>query len=1072
MITNLNPIMRNIYLYIYILVSLYLKVEAQQQNAPNILKGRVIDAMTELPLQGSTIRLNQSNITTRSDSAGYFRLATQGKEIEYTVSHVGYQSIKRTASTQVSFELVRLMPNEDKIEEVVVSTGYQDLPITATTGSFTVIDSALYNRNTDENLLTRLNHVTPGLIFNKNRYASENSISIRGMNTIFGDSEPLIILDNYPYEGDIELINPNDVESVTVLKDAAAASIWGAKAGNGVIVIKTKSGKQGHSPTIDFSSSFRLEEKPNLFFDRRMSSSDYIDTEQILFEKGYFDSDEASYDHKPISKAVELMIARRDGHISEANFKKAIDRLRQNDLVKDVSKYLFRTAQTQQYNISLNGGSDYQRYYVSAGHVRSKEDRVGNDAERYTLTLNQDIKLFNNFLVLTNRVNYSQSEILQNNPDFVTRSYAPYERLIGDNGAYVSLVKDYRLEFLDQAKKEELLDWSYNPLDEIKNRNYERQGNLFRFNPSLELRIMEGLTLQANYQFSSASNEIRNLDRANSYRARDFVNQYTYFDDNGDIARPVPAGGILDVIDRKGRGHYWRGQIDYRGNWSGVHNFRAILGVEQRTDQTLSVSERIYGFEEEFGHGHQVDGNTFFSIYNNPYASRRIPTPYSMGEMHDNYRSFYSNASYTLNDLYTLSGSARVDQSNLFGVNTNQKGVPLYSLGASWQVSDEKFYNAHFIPKLRLRLSFGYNGNVNKGLSALPTARYFQAGESALNLPFATMENPPNPNLRWEKVQIWNIGTDFTIGNNLINGTVEYYRKKGEDLIGTVPYRPSSGINLFTGNFASTEGEGFDLTINSNNLQGRLRWNTQFLLSHSRDYVSEYLQAANATEIINYGEGLSRTPVEGKPLFAIYSYPMKGLTPDTGDPIGYLNDEESQDYSGIISNAEIKDLIYHGPARPTWFGAIRNTFSYDDLTLSFNVSFSFGYYFRKQSIGYGEDFGLGGHGDYYERWQKPGDEKITFIPSMPEGFVAGRDRFYNNSSFLVGRGDNIRIEDIRLDWRISTALNKIAVIKGLNVFLYANNLGVIWKKNRFGLDPDYQSIPMQRHLSFGLSAQM
>ena len=153
------------------------------------------------------------------------------------------------------------------------------------------------------------------------------------------------------------------------------------------------------------------------------------------------------------------MIARRDGHISEANFKKAIDRLRQNDLVKDVSKYLFRTAQTQQYNISLNGGSDYQRYYVSAGHVRSKEDRVGNDAERYTLTLNQDIKLFNNFLVLTNRVNYSQSEILQNNPDFVTRSYAPYERLLGDNGAYVSLVKDYRLNFIDQAKKE-AFDWS------------------------------------------------------------------------------------------------------------------------------------------------------------------------------------------------------------------------------------------------------------------------------------------------------------------------------------------------------------------------------------------------------------------------------------------------------------------------------------------------------------------------------------------------------------------------------------------------------------------------------------
>src|SRR5690606_29225269 len=168
-----------------------------------------------------------------------------------------------------------------------------------------------------------------------------------------------------------------------------------------------------------------------------------------------------------------------------------------------------------------------------------------------------------------------------------------------------------------------------------------------------------------------------------------------------------------------------------------------------------------YGYEEEFGHGVTVDATNYYPIYHNPYMTRKIYMPSSMNELHDNYRSFYANANYTWNGKYIFSGSVRLDQSNLFGVKTNQKGVPLYSAGVSWKLSDEDFYSLDFLPHLRIRASFGYNGNVNKTVSALPTAIYYDANNSALERPYAEMQNPPNSMLRWEKVRIWNTGLDF-----------------------------------------------------------------------------------------------------------------------------------------------------------------------------------------------------------------------------------------------------------------------------------------------------------------------
>ena len=938
--------MNRIYFLTYILACTFTLVCGQSQEDTYVIEGQVLRSFDHSPLVRASINIIGTANSARTNELGEFRLATDKMAVNLLVTHVGYQS--KTIEIKFPFTpiLIELSEADETIEEIVVSTGYQDLPITATTGSYTVVDSSLYHRSTGADILGRLNHVTSGLVFNKDTYAGENNISIRGMNTIFGDAQPLIVLDNFPYTGDINLINPNDVESVTILKDAAAASIWGAKAGNGVIVINTKNGKKGDQPSISFNSSVRLKEKPNLFFARRMNGVDYIETERRLFDEGFYQVDEDSYDNKPLSPAVELMIARRDGLMSQNEFEQAIDKLKTQDLVKDVSTNLYRPASAQQYAINFSGGNDIHRYYLSGGFDRSLEERMGNESKRYSLNLNQDFDFFHNKLKLSNRIGFADNLVTENAPEFIYERFAPYLKLV-DNGNHPPIANDYRQGFINNAMEQGLLDWTYNPVTEIKNRDYSTAGRYFRFNPGLELSISQDLKLQANYQFSFTTSESRKLDKSSGYKARDLINRYSALDPAGNIIRPIPEGGIMNLYSLKNIGKSWRGQVQYNSSWSDTFIIQAIAGVEERTEKSSTVSDRIYGFEEEFGHGHQVDGTTYYTMYHNPYMNLRIPTPYTMGELHDNYRSFYSNINLTYADKYTLSGSARVDQSNLFGVKTNQKGVPLYSFGASWRVSDESFYRFRPIPVLRLRATFGYNGNVNKNASALPTARYYEAGLSVSNLPYAQMQNPPNPMLRWERVRIWNLGLDFKLVDKILTGSVEVYNKTGMDLIGTIPYRPSSGITNFTGNFANTEGTGFEMTLNSTLLRGNLTWNTDFLLSHVQDKVTRYDEEPSALNVINYSEGLIKTPVEGRALFALYSYQTGGLTHETGDPIGYIDGEESTDYSRILANTALEDLIYHGSTRPTWFGSLRNTFHVWSIQLIVQCQFQLRLLFQK-----------------------------------------------------------------------------------------------------------------------------
>lgn len=1008
-----------------------------------------------LPLRGANVILPGTSYHAVTDSLGRFHLRVAGAaNVQVRVTYVGYAAREAVVLLPQSGVLVLTLESSGgQLAEVVVSTGYQQFPKERATGSFVAVDKALLNRSVSTDIIDRLKGVVPGLSFNP----VGTRISIRGQSTIFSNADPLIVVDGFPYNQPVENINPGDVESVTVLKDAAAASIWGSRAGNGVIVITTNKGKFNRPLRVSLNANVTVGARPDLFYQPRMSTADYIGLERRLFSAGYYSGVETADGHPPLSPVVELLAAERDGKLSPADADRQIGALSGLDVRNDLEKYLYRKTVNQQYALSLDGGSENQRYFFSAGYDRNLNNQAGNGFDRVTLNANNTWTMLDRKLELSAGLNVVRTGTDFNNPGLLTwnngNKIFPYAQLADASGNPLAVTHDYRQGFVQAATGAGLLDWSYRPLQELRLADNRQQMTEYRLNTGLTYKIIKGLNAQVLYQYDRSSTVGRNLQSADSYFTRNMINRFTQVDEDGVLTRPVPLGGILVMENGSSVNHDGRMQVNYDGGW-GKNELTAIAGYEVQTLHVLGNAYTFYGYDPEHATMKQVDGVTQFSYYDNPNSGSNIPENQAESDHTDHYLSYYANAAYAYDRRFTVSASARLDRSNLFGVNTNQKGVPLWSTGVAWELSREGFYHWEGLPYLKLRATFGYNGNINKSLSAYTTASYFDGSNSQNRLPYAQIVNPPNPALRWERNRHINLGLDFGTKEQRISGTLEYYFKQGLDLIGNTSYPPSSGITVFTGNTADTRGHGLDLNIDTKNLTGPFKWSTTWLISYVTDKVSHYQVASNVSDYLAFGY-LGAYPLEGKPLYAVYSYRWAGLDPQTGDPRGYLNGAVSKDYTAIQAAASPGNLVYNGPSRPVVFGALRNTFSYKGLSLSANISYQLGYYFRRGSVIYGSDYGLSQqNGDYALRWQKPGDEALTVVPSLPVSANNQRDNFYRYSSVLVEKADNVRLQDLNLSYTFSKGALSFLPGANLQVYVYAANLGILWRANKLHLDPD------------------
>ncbi|HCD89452.1 MAG TPA: SusC/RagA family TonB-linked outer membrane protein, partial [Algoriphagus sp.] len=564
-----------------------------------------------------------------------------------------------------------------------------------------------------------------------------------------------------------------------------------------------------------------------------------------------------------------------------------------------------------------------------------------------------------------------------------------------------------------------------------------------------------------------------NFNSPESYFSRNLINTYTQIREDGSLVYPVPLGAILNRNSNEGESHQFRSLIRYSLK-TGNHQLNVLGGFEAKDYQLNSYSTRYYGYSPQLASTIPVDYLNPYPFFYNPSLSQVIPFGSGLGDLTDRFLSYYGNAGYTFDNKVDLTASFRKDQSNLFGVRANQRGVPLYSLGLGWTISEMDFFKWDQLPFLKIRSSYGYNGNIDKTLTGETTALFLTSSFFGFNpgLPYARILNPPYPDLSWERIEIVNLGLDFESKNARLSGSVEYYIKNGVDLIADTQLPPSSGLESFRGNSANTRGTGWDIILNSVNVQRSLTWSSQLLFSTNRETVTRYLLEEPISSVLsNGGVGFGRVyPVEGYPLYAMFSYPWAGLNPDNGNPQGFLDGSPSEDFTAIIRESGINDLVFHGSARPTVFGALRNTFAWKGLSLSFNISYKLGYYYRRNSVLYNSLLrGNPGHADYALRWQNPGDEQITNVPSIPGNPNLNRDNLYRFSEVLVEKGDHIRFQDINVTYRFADFPGgKKRMLSNLEIYSYINNLGILWKASDDPLDPEFRNLNPMRSFSLGL----
>ncbi|MFD1771336.1 SusC/RagA family TonB-linked outer membrane protein [Sphingobacterium suaedae] len=1019
---------------------------------------RIADKVSGEAVQGATIRDSMGKTLSMSGADGIFILGSipPGK---IRIAAVGYEPLDIELSGVDTLFL--LTPGTQLLDAVEVNTGYQKISRERAAGSFSHLDQALLERSVSMDIISRLEDVTPGLQFDRrgaDRDAKDPaSLRVRGINTINSSSSPLIVLDNFPFEGEIGSINPNDIKSVTVLRDASAASIWGARAANGVIVITTKSGASGVRMKLNYSASSQWRSRPDQYYNRAfINSTDYIELERWLFDQSFYSSLEKSSSRPVLSPVVEQLIRKRDDPSTAGQVEMELSRLSELDIRRDIDRYLMRPERQQQHHVSLSGSPQGAGYYVSVGYDNNLDSDVSQRSERVTVTARNMLGLLP-WLRVKSDINWVREKNLDKGLYSGISNY-PYNELMGQDGRAGVIYTGYREPFKQQAMELGGVDWQYRPLEESDRFSSQGTSGRLLLNSSVEVDIAEGLGLQGMYRYQMVGGNTRMEYQPDSYYVRNLVNRYM----QSDGVSKFPHNGILRLDDHDQKGYDLRLQLNYSKLIGNLFHVDALAGYERRELVREGSVAQYFDYDGELlTVNNQLDYMTRFAV--RPSGTARLPTPLaSVSRLVDRNISYYGNIGFSMASMYTLTGSLRWDASNLFGVKANQKGTPLWSVGGAVLLNKLELLQCAWLDMLKVRLTYGYNGNVNTGASALMTAYYGTDYQTGLR--YAEIRNPGNPQLGWERVGVWNLGTDFSVLSGRVQGSLDVYQKRASDLLGQLTTDPTNGfVPMFQKNnlvnYGAMQTRGLDGQLTVFPLRGKVGWRIDNIVGMTDNKVTRYefdaLTGGNLRSRV--GSSVSGSIVkEGVSLDALYTLPWYGLDGKTGAPVVVTDGHRGQDYAGYIAQLTVDQLLYDKVQVPRYYGSLRSTLSYKSFDISVNLVWKAGYHFMRSTVRYDGLYNMGQmNSDYSDRWKVPGDEMRTDIPSRPlitESNLGGRDFVYASSRAVMESGSHIRLGDVRLGYRFEPT----GAFRGIktSLFLYGNNLGILWRANRYGIDPD------------------
>ncbi|WP_140938675.1 SusC/RagA family TonB-linked outer membrane protein [Sphingobacterium lumbrici] len=1042
--------------YVCLIVSLLLTVSISLAQKETVVFLDIRNAEDNSGIAGAVIHTEGiGNSIVVSSTEGKCKLVFTSLPIRIRIAHMAFKKMELEI-TEGGEQIVYLDPLRRELEEVQIHTGYESIPRERATGSFSSLSEKELERRASPSLVDRLEGTVSGLNLDSRLEGRNNALIVRGYSSIRSDRTPLVILDGAPYEGDLSALDPNIIASITVLKDAAAASIWGARAGNGVLVITTKSAS-GMGTQVKLNNYLTVGAIPNRHYDAfLLNSQEFIGFERYLFDEGYYNALKSNPGYRSFSPVVGLLLKEASGDISSTVLTEQLAQLGQEDVRLDLDKYLFQNSFEQQHSVQLSESGEKSAHFFSGSWNRNRSYIQRNADQRLALLARSTFKV-GSWLELSPNIQYNRGMYRNEGSTYRqigTGGLYPYARLADGEGNALALIDNYNPLFLEEQESTSRLDWDYRPLEEMALNQNRRENKQLLMSFRTQVNITTGLNLQLLYNYQDISDQLNLLYDRKSYYVRNLRNRYAY-EENGTLLFPIADGSILNKEDGRILSHLGRGQVNFSRSWKNS-DVNLLAGMEIKQTVGRQSSTMVYGYNPETLTFQTPDLNTRFLTF--PQNSRAsIPSGIGFSDRTDRFLSYYFNGSYAFKNRYLMSFSARRDASNLFGVNTNQKAVPLWSSGLAWTPSAEDFWSPDFwLSFLKIRATVGYSGNVNKSLTRYSTARY---GNTLLTgLPSAQILTPPNEDLRWEKVKTANLGLDFGIEGNKWSGSVDYYQKRGTDLIGEAALDPTTGFFVadkftFIGNNSELKSQGVDFRLNGNFRVAKLEWTPSLILNWNRDEVVRY----SGTNTLALFSSSFSAPIEGKPLNGVFSFPWAGLDPVDGSPRFWYGDEITRDYATLKTNTTFEDLTFHGTSLPVYSGSFFNRLVFRPVELSFSILYGLGHYLRRPSISY-EDLATNwvGHSDYSKRWMQAGDEQFTEVPAMPKvADLSLWTMLYTNSSTLIERADYIYLKDIRLavDLMGVKRLPGKKIVKSADLYLMVNNVGQLWVANSAKLDP-------------------
>ena len=935
----------------------------------------------------------------------------------------------------------------------VFTNGYDQGGAAGNVASYGTVNAEQLERAVGRSLLDHLEGQVNGLT---NGGQNNNlGFSIRGNTTLLGSGTPLVAVGPFAFSANIEDINIYDLRSVTVLKDAAAAGVWGAYSGNGVLELTPKEGAYNKSREISFIINTTVMEKPNLFYPPRMSSGSYINADSILFSKGYFDQ----YINNPLfalpPSVVELLQARQ-GLISSGAADAAIASMAKHNLTQDLDRYYYRTSAVQQYHLSMEGGTCGYKYYVAGGYDRDPTDLVRNRWQRSTLNGSYTTRSDDGKWEGAASGNLAVVNTLNNNTGDVPVAY-PYAQLADAAGHPLPVSYQFNPLFVDTVTNSYPQSWAYTPLQELALADNRSTRVDFYLQGILSYRFRHGWTAEVSGRWTHGHSYSRDTYNKDSYFVRSLVNAYSQPQENGFLL-PIPDDNILVSADTTLYGYNARAKLKFCDTTTSAI-WSMMGGAEVSDAETSGQTQRFYGYNSPTN-STPMDLADLFPL--RPAGQNTIPTNDALIDWSSRAVSIFSSAACTWKRNYNFYSAFRLDASNIVGVTNARKWAPFWSLGAS-----RMFRLGERASTLKVRLGFGCNGNVSNRTADLATE---YLGLNNYGAQQVSVTAPPDPTLGWERVYTLNAGVDVHVLRDSISphgrlwGSFDLYQRWAVNLLCYDTLAPSAGVSAYMGNAAAITGQGIEFSLHSINIivPHKFYWLSSLLVGFNRDWVSRYPYTAKSPSsyvTLGFAE-------KGKPSTALYSYGWAGLDPKNGDPRGWLGGSYSTAYTGLMNDPSATK-VFSGDWQPKVTTSLLNDVGLGRWVLSVGLDCRTGYVVRRPSIEYyylASNFYRGTR-DYDDRWQYAGEK--TSVPSMPDTLNANRDDFYANSQILITRADNIRLRDLKISYKW---IFKKSPLKSVVLYVYCNNIATLWKANHYGVDPDapiYGELPVSRSYSLG-----